>query len=205
MSCRFIRFKINLKKNSDVRVIHRNKIMKCEELALDTFDDDKRTPAIRIKPAIPTGKVKPREPKIQLKIDENDELDGQESDNDSMIVLVEEREPEFLNEILSATDPVNSPETVLSEPVVVEEEEIDQSNTEAADVEERVVETDQVQDEAAEETEGEDADDAEEISEDEDAPPAVRRSSRRHVAAKKFTFDSVGGNPVLTAVGEQAT
>ena len=87
----------------------------------------------------------------------------------------------------------------------MEEEEIDQSNAEAADVEERGVETDQVQDEAAEETEGEDADDAEEISEDEDAPPAVRRSLRQPVAAMKFTYDSVGGNPSLTAVGGHAT
>ena len=33
-------FKIqNLRKKKDIRVVHRNKIMKCDELPLDTFDD----------------------------------------------------------------------------------------------------------------------------------------------------------------------
>ena len=35
---------------------------------------------------------------------------------------------------------------------------------------------------------------------DPDSPVNVRRSNRQRVAARKFTFDSIGGNPVMTAV-----
>ena len=48
-----------------------------------------------------------------------------------------------------------------------------------------------------------DSSDDEAVDDDGHSPlPALRRSTRQCTAAKKFTYNEVGGNPVMTAVDQ---
>ena len=71
----------NIKKPSDVRVIHRNKIMKCKELSLDVFDDQKVPQPKKVKSA-------PKKKQIQ-KVEELAETQADaESDEEDPVVIV---------------------------------------------------------------------------------------------------------------------
>ena len=86
----------NLQKPSDVRVVHRNKIMKCDELPLDTFEDPKQVPVPKKKKAAGAPR-KQKQPKQEMEVvqERNDEVYPEESDEETeRVVLVEQVGPE---------------------------------------------------------------------------------------------------------------
>ena len=72
-----------IKKPKDVRVIHRNKIMKCEELPVDIFDKQKVIPAKKVKFQPKKKVIQNVEPIDETPVD-------QESDEEDPVVIVEE-------------------------------------------------------------------------------------------------------------------
>ena len=71
-------FKIqNLRKKKDIRVVHRNKIMKCDELPLDTFDDK-----VVVQPKKKTNHGNRKAPQKQAQ-DEQQEVPDVSEENDT--------------------------------------------------------------------------------------------------------------------------
>ena len=89
----------NLKKAKDVRVVHRNKLLKVDELPLDMFDDIKDTPTpkqntkkreSKPKEKAGTRKGKASDMKEKEKVIE-EHLDVEESESDEEYAVIEER------------------------------------------------------------------------------------------------------------------
>ena len=94
---------------------------------------------------------------------------------------------------------------------LVEEDEVTEESVEGDALDENVEgsesETSGAADTSLEES-GQEEMQAEESSDDEDdqdSPQAPRRSNRRCTAARKFTYPTIGGNPVMTTVGSGTT
>ena len=185
-------FKIqNLKKKNDIRVVHRNKIMKCEELPLDTFEK-KNVGAPQKKKAVPSKEQAPKNQSIDEVTDLADIQEEMTTDNvEDDFVLIEQVE------LIDSEGSSSTGAVVGSDSGDVEEVEVD-----------RVVETqeNQVEVDEGQEVEGIEESDAEtEVSSDESdsatMSPAVRRSTRQPKPAQRLTYNTIGGNPELTTVG----
>ena len=183
-------FKIqNLRKKKDIRVVHRNKIMKCDELPLDIFDE---------KAVVPRKRKTPQVKKKNTEKGEHDELgdladisDETETDQvDDAFVLVEEVVLADSGEN-GSTDAVAGSDLRNIEGVQA---------TEIVEAEENSVGMDEV----AEAVEEEDSLSESEVSSDDgDAAtvsPVLRRTGRETRAAQRLSYPTLGGDPELIAV-----
>jgi hypothetical protein len=179
----------NLDKPRDVRVLHRNHLMKCDELPLDVFKDEMKNEKNKEKAKKPkeTSKKK-KEPKrkdeAEVVRDESNQADSDEEGEYHMVIYPDEME-EDSGVQRDETDGQND-QLVVEEPILVSPDVI-----EALD--------DSVAEEFAGEESGiehqtEDMEEAEDEDESEDEAPA-RRSTRQKAIKKTFTFDKLGGNP----------
>ena len=77
----------NIKKAKDVRVVHRNKLLKVDQLPVDVFDDGDKTANTR------KGKKKENmETKVEQEIEEKEEhLEEEDSDVEEVALVVEHR------------------------------------------------------------------------------------------------------------------
>jgi transposase InsO family protein len=164
----------NMKKPSDIRVVHRNLLLKCDELPLDIFDKEVEK---TVKPA-KQGKVR-KKPEIPC---ECPTMDTEEEEDADIAVMIHHQET--LSEPRHQDD---SSESAVEEAQPGEEDEelMFQETEEEANEEEE---------QADEASEGDEV--ADESSDDEDLP--IRRSTRNRTAAKRFTYSTIGGDPTLT-------
>ena len=163
----------NIKKPKDVRVVHRNKIMGCAELPMDIFDDQKSDPVKKVK-AKSTKK-----PSVQKAVSVVEPTVDQESDEEEQVVIVEELPAPRAQELEVPVDDLD---------VTVPYD--DSTALEVAEESEEVESEEQAESEA------------DESMEDPSSPVILRRSTRNHVPAKRLTYDTIGGNPVITSVGD---
>ena len=215
-------FKIrNVDKESDVRLMHRNMLMECNDLLIDTFRDVEQDAGLEDaehttpKPSGKTGTVK-KKPVIAEDIE----------DDDDFAVVIQEIEPAMDDQVVWGDEEVvYSPGPV---DVVAEEEDPNDATVAyeegsvgtAADVEgedpadatlayafdipangsidetgideEDVVDEDWL-DESDRVTDSPDGNPGSDV--DSDASPPVRRSGRTRNPASIFTYDEVGGQP----------
>ena len=170
----------NMKKPSDVRVVHRNLLLKCDELPLDIFDDKGKVEKTG-KPAKRGNNKKKTE--IPCECPSVDIEEEEDADIAVMIhhqeTIAEPQHPEesFVESESDYLEEVQQVEEEEEEHVVPEPEEDDSGEEEAADEE---TESD------VEESEGSDEED-----------PPIRRSTRNRTAAKRFTYSTIGGDPTL--------
>ena len=195
----------NLKKGKDIRVVHRNKLMKCEELPLDVFEDPKQsveTSSKKVKKVktndndkepMSNELMRPREPAHQ---EQHIEV---ESDDEDVAVIMENGGPE--SSVVEVVEEAVEP--TLNENFVEEAGEFE--NT---DVDEETSTIDSVGGSDAEEADSEESD-AEESTEDGDSagegelppqePPQPGRSrfGRTIKPRKVFSYAEAGGNPIM--------
>ena len=192
----------NLKKSKDIRKLHRNKLMKVEELPVDTFDEPKPTKkTTTTKPTTKsTQKARPTEPMMEL----------EEEESDDMAVLIIDRGPEAEDVVDDIAEEVVEEESAgedIVEEEVVEEESAEEdavaevsigSGVETSDGVENQFEGDSEQSEDGEpEQEGDDEFSSEETNSSSESEEEVRRSSRVKTRAHTFTYETVGGNPTI--------
>ena len=198
----------NINKKGDVRVVHRNLLMKVDQLPLNVFDEVKQKKG---PPGIP--KRKEKEPIVESVLQED-------SDSDDGVVIVEEEL--FVageGHGVEAWTPVEEPEMVEdpqeqeadAEPEIVEPEMVEDPQGQDADAEQQESDSDPEQNdrETGEEAESDsyhedssEADGDETIPyEEEDEELPTRRSTRAPVPTRRLTYDTIGGNPSFEAVG----
>ena len=181
----------NLKNAKDVRVVHRNKLLRVEELSLDVFDEVETQKTVATTPSR-QGPAKKKE----VVIAERDIADSEDED----VVLVQnfaDMVPDSAGE--SVIDEVEGDE-MLDETVAYgasESGDVD-FDLESAQGEGETVETDVEADvEAAVEAENsEESSDAD----SDDSPRPTRRSRRTPAPKQIYTYHEMGGDPVREAV-----
>ena len=164
----------NIKKPKDVRVIHRNKIMKCEELPVDIFDKQKVIPAKKVKFQPKKKVIQNVEPIDETPVD-------QESDEEDPVVIVEEfpvPQPQELD------GPGNDLDTTVAYEDMAALEVVEEESEEVVNEE---VETDEENEESE--------------ASDPDSPVVLRRGTRNRYPAQRSTYPSIGGDLVLETVG----
>ena len=201
----------NIKKSKDVRVVHRNLLMKCNELPLNVFDD-KPTSTVRSQPKTTKSQQKrstrfaghldkppQQQQEKQMVEDENvDTLDSRESDDDDLLVAVYE-DPVLVEGGGSVADV--SPSEEESEEDGSRNEESSRSENESGATAssesdgEAELESDTEQEHTTEESDHSTTD-----VDSEEEPQ--RRSRRVPVRKQVFTYNEPGGNPVLVPAGQ---
>ena len=187
----------NLKKSTDVRTVHRNLIMKCDELPLDIFDDGEGKNAAEARKK--AGKVKEKK-KNHVNFDLQPTTEETEYDSDDIAVLIQMNgDPSGRGEVESV-----EPEPILS---VEEVEEIIEE-----DIEE-VPEAHHDDGENGEDSENQDSEvtvgdaassEGSETDESEEERVQPRRPSR-HKPKEMFTFERLGGNPSYRKINSGVT
>jgi hypothetical protein len=186
----------NINKSSDVRVVHRNLLMKVDQLPLDVFDEVKGKG--RVTSGIPTKRPqrKAKEPVTEVEV-------VSDSDSDGVVIVEEELFVDGEGHGVDMITPVEEPE-MLENP---QEQETDadpqesESEVEGSEGEVASSESPGRQESSVESLEQEDADGDETFPyEEEEELLPTRRSSRVPVAARRFTYDAVGGNPSVETV-----
>ena len=183
----------NMDNRKDVRTLHRNHIMKCEELPLDVFkevqvEQPKQNPKIQRKPKATGKRVINRSAEEDPEEEESRRADIDDDEEYQLVVYPDEseqreNEAEWLDRGIPE-DQLVTEETITTrgdiDPVLEEVEE--------------VVEDQELEEGHEMDNESGDSDD----EEDEEEP--VRRSSRLRTSTKRFMFEKLGGNPSYTGV-----
>ena len=204
-------FKVkNLKKGSDVRVLHRNLLMRCEDLPLDVFEEQGK-----VKPSMAGQKRKEVALKSQEKgekstdVQRKKEIDKEEIVRKDNKQLEEQQEEDVLIEVWEDVEEEVPEErrqvTFASEAELL----VEADDSQELDLEPNVLEEIESQEEMEE---GEDAGETEQertpeavISSDsadsdssDDAPLQQRRSTRIRKPRIILTYDTMGGEPTTT-------
>ena len=134
----------NLKKPTDVRVLHRNKIMRCEELPLDTFDDPNVSPILKRKtPSKTSERQEAKTPNSKAVIQsvgdvEDEQMEGSEDDSEHVVIVEQIGPVTHSSEVnLLPDDSIHNPDVEGS----VTEEIFDSGVEEERDLEEVLDET----------------------------------------------------------------
>ena len=186
----------NIKKAHDCRLVHRNKLLKVDQLPLDVFEEENQTKC--------TTKSRKKDHSVQ-QIDEHRDEDSDEE----FALVVEQRDvvedvSEFQEQGLEReeADEDDSSQHNMEE---IQAETVDSVAVDSGDSEEEA-ETMEGVDlvagvDSVGEVESETEDDLVELSESEstDSPP-VRRSTRTVIPRKMFTYTELGADPVREAV-----
>ena len=179
----------NLDKPRDVRVLHRNHLLKCDELPLDVFKDKPAEEKMEEKKEKPVRRSTGKKPSLKKGVvtarNELEETDSDEDGEYHMVLYPETNEAAYEEmETDELNDGPNEERVVVSSDDVVEVSDL--SAAEESTVEEPEGMNHQVMDEEVEE------EDDEESEEDE---PAPRRSLRQRTTKKTYTYTKLGGNP----------
>jgi hypothetical protein len=209
-------FKVkNLKKGSDVRILHRNLLMKCDDLPLDVFDDEEEKRESSPKKA---------KKKTNLECKEKDKLkekeDAETRDNEE----VEEQEDAVMVEIWEETTEDTSRERDEVEFADGEELELENEEENVVELEVQSDRSDEGDPEIYEVPEESESEEIETIENDQDheleetvahheespvedassnsdssrdSSPQQRRSARPRKKRRVFTYDVMGGNPKI--------
>ena len=174
----------SIKDTSDIRVVHRNLIMKCDQLPLDVFEEkvDKK------------AATQPKQKKkiVKSKNEVVHTIDSESEDEGDDIVILYHDYPSGGSTEVPETEnlPVREEIDEIEEVVEVGDEISDPEEPEEVEVVEERTEENEVVDDAS----------ADDESEDEDAAP-LRRSGRTRTKTQILTYNEVGGNPSTTVRG----
>ena len=174
----------NLKKKTDVRKLHRNKLMKVEDLPVDTFDKPKPAKKLTKTTPKPLSKVPTVEPIV-------DPDEGVESDEMDALLLIDHGS--VIEEVAEETGEEMVDQELAEEEIVEEEHDV----AESSDGEPVEADVD-IDNDLGENIESEQEGDDELSSEDAESSGSeqeVRRSSRVKTRAQMYTYDTIGGNP----------
>ena len=184
----------NLKKSKDIRTVHRNKLMKVEELALDIFDEEK----VQQKPKTKTtvNKEPPLNKHIEDQKEDSDDSDVELTFENVAMEQVEDWDTVERNEIEIDVDQDQEIETSVGDQENEEEEKMEVIMERNEDEQEQ----EPLSEEAEEEGSGvveqhTDEETAEDSSSSDEVPQ--RRSTRIKVPKKMMTYTKLGGNPTL--------
>ena len=173
----------NIKKARDVRLVHRNKLLKVDQLPLDVFEEES----------------KPKQTRKSLKKDANqgvqqdrEHLENDDSEEEEFALVVERK-----NVVENLADLEPDSEEIHAE-AIAESSDGFEEEAETLDEVDLIAEVDPVGEEVIETDR-----DSEELSEaestDAESPP-VRRSARTAIPRKMFTYNELGADPVREAV-----
>ena len=196
----------NLKKSRDVRTVHRNLIMKCDELPLNVFDQDKEEKKQKQK----KSKTKPKKrsenvvPQVVPTVEEDS--DGEVGDIILRVenpVAVEPGVDEVSDDVPSAEEMVELeiPAVVLAES---QESTGNEGGMDEMDVEvSRELESSE--DESEHESEpSERSENSETLDSDGDGEEVVATRQKRITKPRQiYTYDTMGGEPSYTAVNSR--
>ena len=203
----------NVMKPRDVRVVHRNKLLKVDELPVDAFQEKDvpkktKTPASRRKTSHQKNEV--------VGVNNHVEEEHLESDSDEEAILVVERqdmgenwieenqaEAEVVEEVdeVEVVDEVDEDDSIAST-TAYEEDSASWGHTSDAVGSDLEHESEHGEEPAVSETEV-DASPVEQSDESDSSSnpsPVLRRTSRRAVPRKIFTYNELGANPVSEAI-----
>ena len=174
----------NIKREKDVRIVHRNKLLKVDQLPTDVFEDKGKlqTPLKK--------RTKKAEMTVQEVEERSEHLDEKDSDDDEVAVVVVHRSDPAVVEIELGTE-----NSVISEEVIEDagcdsdEVDVDHSENETAAVEsERQSES------------GTAEEDLNESTTSEEETPLIRKSTRKKIPRTVMSYSKLGGNPVREVV-----
>ena len=168
----------NIRKIKDVRVVHRNLLMRCDELPLDTFNKKEKPKEITKKSKQKRQKAKPEDVARKEVVESDDEDDG--------VAVVYHRD---LDGSLSENENISNLEQMTEN--VGDDGDRNVSDVDLVDEDENVHETENSDNEKTSENDLEDSD----TTEEEVIPN--RRSTRVRQPKLRYTYHSVGGNPVI--------
>ncbi len=198
----------NLENPRDSRLLHRNHLMKCEELPLDVFKEVETVEDQNTK----KRKAKNRKSKKEKQV--SGETLGEESEEDDVVIAVfaedgdsstvrdpteEQNESDVLPE-LERVDAADGTETLNQ----CEVESSDELNS-GPDEEERVATADNVEPDPAllEDASGTQSEESSDESEDNEVPePIGKRGKRERKPTKLYTYESLGGDPSFAVQGQ---
>ena len=178
----------NINNAKDVRILHRNHLLKCEQLPLDVFDEEdsnleKKPKGRNVKKAKKKVECEtPAQPAAPSQLCDVEDADSEE--DDIRIAVYHDLSDDQPREVL---DPV----------VTVQEDELVEVPEEAEAVDEEIpVEEETMGGDSEPEAEGDEPGvESEETSSDSEAENTVRRSTRSRVPRKIMTYDDIGGVP----------
>ena len=175
----------NKDKPRDVRVLHRNHLLKCDELPTDVFKEAelKEVPKTQVKPkkkSTATAKVNKDQQQDQRLDREPIQVDSDDEEGEYQIVIYPDDEGD--REVPGGgAGQMGAEEQMLVNSEVTPE--LVEDSADEIDVHER-----------------EEQDEGDDEEEDEDEETPLRRSSRVKTSRKVFTFTNLGGNPSYSGV-----
>ena len=199
-------FKVrNLDKPKDIRVLHRNHLMKCEELPLDVFKEvDSEVEKEQLKPkktqrgkpaAKPKATAKPKAQELEHDDDDEESCRAPDSDDEGEIHMV------FYPDV-GTEDQIQSEQMETD----VHHEEATEDASQAGVERLILVDLDvtpELEEETVEEVELRESNEQEEPEEDTDEEEEpLRRSTRMKTAAKRYTYQDLGGNPTYSDMAQ---
>ena len=162
----------SLSNKGDIRVIHRNLMMKCNELAEDVFEERK----MKI-----VGDKRKKEDKLKKEDGDDDNLEDENSEDLEVRIYHDGSRAPLEGERVDVDDGMNHN-------AEEENDHIGQEEVLGSSSEDESFYGFEEEDEPADET-------VVSSEEDTDGKPPLRRSARNKVGRKVFTYDKVGGEP----------
>ena len=195
----------NVMKPRDVRVVHRNKLLKVDELPVDTFQEKdvpnkSKTPASRNKTSHQKNEV--------VSVNHHVEEEHLESDSEEEAILVVERQEMGENWIgedqaeEEVVDEVYEEEDSIASTTAYEEDSASWGHTSDAVGSDLEHESEHGEEPAVSETEVDvsPVEQSDESDSSSNPSPVLRRTSRRAAPRKIFTYNELGANPVSEAI-----
>ena len=182
----------NLDKARDVRVLHRNHLMKCE-LPLDVFKDEMKKDKTKEPVKKPNETQKKRESKKEVEVvqEESNQVDSDEEGEYEMVIYPDDEEVQKIEVERYEVDGQNAVHDV--DVPMVESTADDLESSDDLDASDDATEEPVVEDSVTDDQQIVDTEDGEDNESEEDAP--IRRSTRLKTARKVFTFNKLGGAP----------
>ena len=177
----------NVKKKNDVRVIHRNLLLKCDDLPLNVFDAEVKSKEIKQKGEEIAENLKPRQRKKVQRNNRGEEENAEEHDeldDVDVVMYQEEMEPSLIRKDFNLDDNLFI-EGVEGGDLLVEDDIPEAEDVTGGDLDSSLDET---------------FHGFSDVTSDEDdslSTPAPRRSSRIRTRTKVLSYD-VTGKPVVT-------
>ena len=177
---------MDLANKKDIRVLHRNLMMKCNDLSPDVFKDE--IGVEKKKSSTPVIKKKEKF-KTCISDDEADEIEIRFFDEDSVLFEGEGGEEE-----VSPRESISDEEDKIQEESTLPPENDKQNELEESEEDESFYGFEE-EEEENQEGDGEQNDQEEKTGSESDEENKERRSSRKKCKSKMFTYSTIGGNP----------